>query len=115
MLVLNTVLHGVGLVVDELSGVPRNVIFEHVLALHILQLHPVKYDRLKIVTKTGRTRKSLHNCLAGFPCAGEHVYMAKPIISFFSLAKKICSKNRVRRGAEMLSADTEEWKFQKPK
>ena len=51
MLVLDTVLHGVGLVVDELPGVPRDVVLEHVLALHILQLHPVNIERLKIMTK----------------------------------------------------------------
>ena len=57
VLVFNTVLHGVGLVVDELSGVPRNVIFEHVLALHILQLHPVNIERLKIMTKLAEPGK----------------------------------------------------------
>ena len=44
MLVLDTVLHGVGLVVDELPGVPRDVVLEHVLALHRLQLHPEHFD-----------------------------------------------------------------------
>ena len=46
MLVLDTVLHGVGLVVDELPGVPRDVVLEHVLALHRLQLHPEHFDFL---------------------------------------------------------------------
>ena len=39
MLVFDTILHGVGLVVDELPGVPGDVVFEHVLAVHGLQLH----------------------------------------------------------------------------
>ena len=47
MLVLDTVLHGVSLVVYQLSGVSRNVVFEHVFALHILQFHPGKYERLR--------------------------------------------------------------------
>ena len=38
-LVLDVVLHGVGLVVDELPGVAGDVVFEHVLAVHGLQLH----------------------------------------------------------------------------
>ena len=40
MLVFDPVLHGVGLVVDQLSGVPGDVVLEHVLALHVLKLHP---------------------------------------------------------------------------
>ena len=38
-LVLDVVLHGVRLVVDELPGVAGDVVFEHVLAVHGLQLH----------------------------------------------------------------------------
>ena len=44
MLVLGTVLHGVGLVVDQLPGVARDVVFEHHLTLHALQLHPEHFD-----------------------------------------------------------------------
>ena len=49
MLVLNTVLHGVGLIVDQLPGVARDVVFEHVLALHVLQLHPEHFDLFQVV------------------------------------------------------------------
>ena len=38
-LVFDVVLHGVRLVVDELPGVAGDVVFEHVLAMHGLQLH----------------------------------------------------------------------------
>ena len=38
-LVLDVVLHGVRLVVDELPGVAGDVVFEHVLAVHGLELH----------------------------------------------------------------------------
>ena len=38
-LVFDVVLHGVRLVVDELPGVAGDVVFEHVLAVHGLQLH----------------------------------------------------------------------------
>ena len=38
-LVFDVVLHGVRLVVDELPGVASDVVFEHVLAVHGLQLH----------------------------------------------------------------------------
>ena len=42
VLVFDTILHGVGLVVDELPGVPGDVVFEHVLTLHSLQFHSEK-------------------------------------------------------------------------
>ena len=50
-LVFDVVLHGVRLVVDELPGVAGDVVFEHVLAVHGLQLHSGDSFKIRISKK----------------------------------------------------------------